>query len=298
MQPAVVVLRNLQPICPRKQPRLSVARSTIRVSQGGWLSGFETLTPGHVLKTPENDRFDLIYNVQQLCPPANPSCQVQGCRILLLSPLTHLTFSQIPASDIIPKYLMKGSILPLRRARETAPPIALVSSRTDGGGGGAEVHDLNFRDAPLQLFFRDIKLVLTLLRWLPKLFSPLRTESPYGELYMSSRNIWEILLHVFLGLCGGLMVLVSVPLLIAAPVSLFVLYVVVCRGLMFLLSWPLNNGPRTVTSNADLGDVVVKPEERWAFVNGVCAGQYWLQGKANLICCISFVFPACWEILF
>ena len=193
---------------------------------------------------------------------------------------------------------MKGSILPLRRTRETALPIALVSSRTDGGGGGAEVHDLNFRDAPLQLFFRDIKLVLTLLRWLPKLFSPLRTENPYGELYFSSRNIWEILLHVILGLCGGLMVLVSVPLLIAAPVSLFVLYVVVCRGLMFLLSWPLNSGPRSVMSNADLGDVVAKPEEKWAFVNGVCAGQYWLQGKANPICSFLLFFRLVREILF
>ena len=137
---------------------------------------------------------------------ANPS--FPGTRLsffLLLSPLAHLTFSQIPASDTVSKYLMmKDSILPLHRTRETVFPIALVPSRSDGGGGGgAEEHDLNFRDASLLLFFHDIKLVLTILPWFPKLLSPLRTVNPFGELYLSSRNIREILLNVFWGLCGG-----------------------------------------------------------------------------------------------
>ena len=90
---------------------------------------------------------------------ANPSClSARLSLLLLLSPLVHLTFSQIPASDTVSKYLMmKGGILPLRRTRETMFPIAPVPSRSDGGGGGgAEEHDLNFRDASLLLFFHDI----------------------------------------------------------------------------------------------------------------------------------------------
>ena len=75
------------------------------------------------------------------------------------------------------------------------------------------------------------------------------------------------------------------------------LCVVMCRGLMFLLSWPLNNGPRSVTSNAGLGDVAAKPEERWTFVNGVCAGQHWLQIK--LIRSVPFhLFFRLGEVLF
>jgi hypothetical protein len=170
---------------------------------------------------------------------------------------------------------MESSILPLHRGQESTQ-AATFSSQSNGVEG---ILTLNFRESQLQLFFLDIKLVFKLLRWLPKFFSPLRTENPYGELFLSSRNVREIALHVCLGVWSGFMVIVSVPLFVVAPVSLFILYAVACNALMFLLCLPLNKGPRSLMSKVNLGDAEVRLEERWTFVNGVCAGQHWLQGK-------------------
>ncbi|KAF8542015.1 hypothetical protein BDD12DRAFT_877312 [Trichophaea hybrida] len=52
---------------------------------------------------------------------------------------------------------------------------------------------------------------------------------------------------------------------------------------MVLLCLPLNKGPRTLKSKVDLGDTEVRPEEKWTFVNGVCAGQYWLQANIDML---------------
>ena len=232
---------------------------------------------------------------------ANPTCP--GAQLSFLFPLAHLTFSQIPASDTFPKDLMmQDNILPLH-THKSASPIASVSPRSDGGGGsgveeddlnfhkapitsvspqsdgvgggGAEKDDLNFRKDTLRVFFHDMKLVLKLLPCLRTIISPPCTDDPLGELNSSPRNILEILLNLFLGLCGGLMVLVSVPLLIATPVYMFML----CRGLMILLSWPVNPGSRVMQS--DVLGVVAKTGEEWVFVNGICTGKYWLTGNAN-----------------
>jgi hypothetical protein len=173
-------------------------------------------------------------------------------------------------------FQMERNILPLHRGQEPTLPVSFLPSPSDSTTGAVAV---SFRDSPLRLLLLDIKLVCTLLRWLPRFFAPLRTGNRYGELYISSRNIREIFLHVALGIWGSLMLTVSIPLFVAAPVSLFVLYIVMCNTLMFLFCLPLNKGPRTLTSKVDLGNIDARTEERWVFVNGVCAGQYWLQGK-------------------
>ena len=159
------------------------------------------------------------------------------------------------------------------------PTIAPVSYRPQKEG--AEAVTLGFRESPLKLLLADTKLFFTILRWLPKFFAPIRTQNPYSELYWSTRNIQEIVLHIILGILGTILALLSLPLLVLAPLSVFLLYLILLNGLLFLLCLPLNKGPRALMSKVDLEGIGVRPDEKWVFVNGVCAGQHWLQGTPS-----------------
>ena len=169
---------------------------------------------------------------------------------------------------------MSRDILP--RHEPTTPPVNYRPQQAS-----AETITLGFRESPLKLLLADTKHFFTVLRWLPRFFIPIRTQNPYSELYCSTRNIQEIVLHIFLGLLGTILALLSLPLLVLAPLSIFSLYLVLLNGLLFLLCLPLNNGPRVLMSKVDLEGIEVRQDEKWVFVNGVCAGQHWLQGTSS-----------------
>ncbi|KAI5818249.1 hypothetical protein BZA77DRAFT_307766 [Pyronema omphalodes] len=174
-------------------------------------------------------------------------------------------------------------ILPLHHDRSQQPnpheSVAYSPPQTEAN----QLSDIDIGRSPFRLFLRDIMLVISLLRHLPGMFTPLRTTNPLAELYLGSRrNIEELLLHFFLGILGLLLVLITIPLMIAAPLLVFFLFLVICNCLLCLLSLPLNRGARTLTSKPLPGSPQT-PEERWIFVNGVCVGNYWLQANINML---------------
>jgi hypothetical protein len=151
--------------------------------------------------------------------------------------------------------------------------VSYLPSQIDGE---AATSSLNFRSSPWKLLCEDIKLVFTLLIWLPYLVSPVRTTNPRSELYPSRMNIRDLVLHIWLFVLGFIWLLVVIPIALGAPGIGFLLFMVLYCGVTALICLPLDWGPRVVDSAVE--GVEEKDDERWLFVNGVAAGQHWLQG--------------------
>ncbi|KAL7276729.1 hypothetical protein RUND412_000266 [Rhizina undulata] len=174
---------------------------------------------------------------------------------------------------------MEHPILPLHEPAATMS-LTYTPSRLDDAAGTTP---LTFRDSPFKLVASDLKLVWNLLHLLPILFSPMHSNNPYAELHPSYGNIKEIILHVILVFLGVIFIFISIPAFIAVPVSVFVVYLAVYFGVVWLFCLPLNMGKRTVQSKVDLGDIVERDDERWVFINGVCAGKYWIQANVDML---------------
>lgn len=158
-------------------------------------------------------------------------------------------------------------------------PVSYLPSQIDGG---AFTTPLNFRDSPFQLLWADIKLVASLLLWIPHIFLPLKTTSSYSELYPSWMNMRDLALHVILGTLGIIFLLVVVPLGIAAPGVASAIFVLLCCGIVWACCIPLRAKTKVLNSKVALDEVDVRPEEAWVFVNGVTAGEHWLQGSCSV----------------
>lgn len=172
-------------------------------------------------------------------------------------------------------------ILPFYEPRELfRMPISYLPSQIDGG---ASTSPLNFRDSPFRLLWADIKLVATLLLWVPHIFIPVKTTNPYSELYPSWMNMRDLGLQVILGVLGILFLIVSVPLAIAAPGGAFAIFILLYCGLVWVICIPLRAPTRVFNSKVELEGFDVRPEEAWVFVNGVTAGAHWLQGRCSKI---------------
>jgi hypothetical protein len=71
------------------------------------------------------------------------------------------------------------------------------------------------------------------------------------------------------------------------PGWITLLYLLLCYVLLFVLCYPLNNGPRILHSDPSLiTSYPSHPEERWIFINGICAGTQLLQENVDLISAI------------
>lgn len=170
--------------------------------------------------------------------------------------------------------------LPLYEPRELfSMPVSYLPSQLDGG---AFTTPLNFRDSPFQLLWADIKLVASLLLWVPHIFLPLKTTSSYSELYPSWMNMRDLALHVILGTLGIIFLLVVVPLGIAAPGGASAIFVLLCCGIVWACCIPLRAKTKVLNSKVGLDGVDLRPEEAWVFVNGVTAGEHWLQGSCSV----------------
>lgn len=171
--------------------------------------------------------------------------------------------------------MARPPVLPLYKPRELfRMPVSYLPSQIDGGASSTP---LNFRDSPFKLLWADIKLVASLLLWVPHVFMPIRSTNRYSELYMSRGNMRDLFIHFVLGLLGIIFLIVAVPLAVVAPGGAFWLFVGLYYGIVWILCIGLR-GPRVVYSKVNLDGYAVKPEENWVFINGVAAGGHWLQG--------------------
>lgn len=172
-------------------------------------------------------------------------------------------------------------VLPFYEPRELfRMPVSYLPSQIDGG---ASTTPLNFRDSPFRLLWADIKLVASLLLWVPHIFLPLKTTSSYSELYPSWMNMRDLTLHVILGLLGIVFLLVAVPLGIAAPGGASAMFILLYCGIVWVCCMPLRAKTRVLNSKVDLCGFDTRSEEAWVFVNGVTAGEHWLQGRCSVI---------------
>ncbi|KAG0633965.1 hypothetical protein HOY80DRAFT_988791 [Tuber brumale] len=178
----------------------------------------------------------------------------------------------------------RAPTLPLWRPRTlfgTSQTVSYLPSQTTPDSGTSS---LNFRSSPWKLLASDIKLVFTLLLWVPHIFLPWRSTNPYSELYPSWKNMRDLGLHIVLGLLGFFWLIIVVPVWIAAPGLVFALLMLLYCALTALFCVPLDYGPRVVQSRIQhVSGPEIWNHEKWVFVNGVAAGNHWLQANVDMI---------------
>lgn len=176
--------------------------------------------------------------------------------------------------------IARPPVLPLYEPRELfRMPVSYLPSQTDGG---ASTTPLNFRESPFRLLWADIKLVASLILWVPHIFLPLKTTSKFSELHPSWMNMRDLTLHIILGLLGIIFLLVAAPLGIGAPGGASGIFVLLYCGIIWVCCIPLRAKTRVLNSKVDLAGFDLRPEESWVFVNGVSAGKHWLQGRCSV----------------
>ncbi|CAG7917980.1 unnamed protein product [Penicillium olsonii] len=143
-----------------------------------------------------------------------------------------------------------------------------------------------YTGSPWQLFVYDIKLFFRNILYLPLMFFPLAPwpSGPLDEQYPSLTNIFEISLHSIL-FVAQLGFLISLPLLVYLPVSMFGAYISGVLLVNFAVCRLLNRGiPEDgLKSTEDEFSQGWKrhDDERWIFLNGICVGKNWLQSNVD-----------------
>ncbi|KAI5798575.1 hypothetical protein FPQ18DRAFT_254108 [Pyronema domesticum] len=160
-------------------------------------------------------------------------------------------------------------------------PVSFIPSQLDAPSVAAA---LTLRDSPSRLLFKDIRLAFRNSHYLPYLFFPLRIKSgPYDEITPTRRNSKDVALHlaIFSLTIGSFGVGARIAYCTSA--SWVALYAAGCWAGLMALAHPLNYGPRILQSKVNLDRYPEHPEEKWIFVNGICAGTRYLQENLDMI---------------
>ena len=132
---------------------------------------------------------------------------------------------------------------------------------------------------PLRRLFRDVKIFIQCLPYLPWIMVPFFTSDPKAELYLGPLNTCELLLQGLLCLYETSLLIMALPALLILPGSIFFLVAGVAVLMVLLISWPLQ-GPSIQYSNMDESLQAIAQQhrdERWIFVNGCAASSHVLQ---------------------
>src|SRR5260370_29326793 len=119
----------------------------------------------------------------------------------------------------------------------------------------------------------DLRLFFGLLRFLPRLFFPLRPfrSAELDELFPSSANLRVISLHFMYAV-------VELAFLIALPFSVVHPFIIIAYVAAFihinktLCMLTLNGRAHFITSNVDISKFPSHDNERWIFINGIGVG--------------------------
>ncbi|KAA8910666.1 hypothetical protein FN846DRAFT_938118 [Sphaerosporella brunnea] len=139
---------------------------------------------------------------------------------------------------------------------------------------------LTLRSSPTRLLLNDLKLIVTLARWIPQIFLPLRSRSKYAESHPTLANLRDLVLHATLLVLTPTFFITGARVALLFPGWISSVYLLVFTALLLMLSIPLNAGPRILHSKTFYPP---HPGERWLFVNGVCAGTTRLQENLDSI---------------
>ena len=136
---------------------------------------------------------------------------------------------------------------------------------------------LTYTGSPWQLFASDVRLFFANILYIPFIFLPLYPwpSGPLDELYPTWANMIDIALHCFLFVVQ-LSFLISLPLLIIYPVSIYVLYIAIVLILNALVCFHFNRGiPAEGLRSTDdeySQQWESHDDEAWIFLNGICVG--------------------------
>lgn len=155
-------------------------------------------------------------------------------------------------------------------------PTKYPSFRPSQEGEETEL-PLTYTGSPWQLFASDVRLFFANILYIPFIFLPLYPwpSGPLDELCPTWANILDITLHSILFVLQ-LSFLVTLPLLIFYPVSIYLLYIAAVLTLNALICLHFNRGipPEGLKSTEDeySQQWEARDDEYWIFLNGICVG--------------------------
>ncbi|MCJ1231582.1 hypothetical protein MMC12_008260 [Toensbergia leucococca] len=135
------------------------------------------------------------------------------------------------------------------------------------------------RESPLRIFLRDVGVLITMLRYVPWIFLPLKAPKSRKELALSASNTRDVILQSWLFVMEMVILLLAIPAILLLPGSLTMCLAVMCCVCIKIVSLPMQ-GSRIVYSNMDAATILMTKQhedERWLFVNGILAGHSGLQ---------------------
>ncbi|KAK0625322.1 hypothetical protein B0T17DRAFT_491922 [Bombardia bombarda] len=179
-------------------------------------------------------------------------------------------------------------------ARNAASPARNKTKFFGSQIGGKSVINYSYTDLPWKLMAYDLYYFFTFIWALPHVLIPL-TPSDSGhlaELSLTLQNVLCIVVHFVLCILQ-LAFLVSLPLMVLLPIwtaaVVVGLFMLLNHGLCMLL-----NGPSSqVEYHSDPKYAPELPKhahEQWIFINGVAAGEHWLQSNLDRLA-ITFKRP-------
>jgi len=163
------------------------------------------------------------------------------------------------------------------------PEVSYIPSQLHGPSGDDPVM---FLQSPLRLLWDEVKLIRREISYLPYIFRGAKTgtfkvkdvdDMKEGNDYKSivqqaAMLLWSSCIIVY-GASTGLFM----------PAWKDALLYVGTWALLYLVGKVMNYGPRVLESNVPLDRFQERPDEKWIFVNGICAGTTWLQDNINSI---------------
>ncbi|KAG9235359.1 hypothetical protein BJ875DRAFT_422201 [Amylocarpus encephaloides] len=161
-------------------------------------------------------------------------------------------------------------------------PIKFQPSQI-GGRSVSSVPHVSYTGNPFTLLFHDVFSALYNAKHIPFIFLPLSPThgGALCELSWTRVNLWAVFLHVVLVLLQ-VPFLLSIPFLLAFPVWVVALGVAAFMVVNNFVCCFLDGSKKEFLSNTDymIGRVAC-PQERWVFMNGVAAGEHWLQSNID-----------------
>ena len=176
----------------------------------------------------------------------------------LASHKTVLTGQHITAPGSLPPLDMRDSIKYIPSQMDPLAGASTSAARQD----------------PIRLMIEDAGVLLRLLLYVPKVFSPFLTKDKDSELYPSLANLKVGILQTALAFIQVLFLILGIPAFLWLPGGVFLVGTACFCLACYLLTLPMQ-GPTINFSNMDDATKALAEQhkdERWVFVNGVCTG--------------------------
>ena len=138
----------------------------------------------------------------------------------------------------------------------------------------ASLSTLASRQNPIRLILQDTGVLISNLKFLPGIVLPFKANNPSDEFYLNLMGLRDTLLQGGLFLLETILLLLAAPVILILPGALWMIVWAACSLAIYLLCKPME-GPTVVYSNMSdetLALAEQHKDERWLFVNGCIVG--------------------------